>query len=70
LLEAEAATAQAMRSDGVIVRIWRIPGRLANVGIWSSPDATTLHDQVTSLPLAAHADIEVTALATRYLERS
>lgn len=69
LLAAEADQAQQMRQRGTIVRIWRIPGRWANIGIWSCADATELHDRITSLPLAAHAEVQVTALAQHYLER-
>ena len=50
------------------MRIWRIPGRLANVGVWSAPDATALHDALTSLPVFPYMDARVTALATHHLE--
>jgi muconolactone D-isomerase len=50
------------------VRIWRIPGRTANVGIWEAPDATALHDLVSSLPLFPWLDVTVTPLARHYLE--
>ena len=69
LTAAEQARGDELRGDGTIVRIWRIPGRLANVGIWSAPDATALHDAITSLPLFPYLDVRVTPLATHYLER-
>jgi muconolactone D-isomerase len=57
-----------LRRSGVIRRIWRIPGRFANVGIWDAPDATALHQYVSSLPLFPWLDVQVTALALHHLE--
>ena len=57
-----------LRADGTIRRIWRIPGRVANVGYWEAPDATALHEAIASLPLFPWMDITVTALAQHYLE--
>jgi muconolactone D-isomerase len=68
LIAAEQARGTELRDAGTIVRIWRIPGRLANVGIWAAPDATALHDAITSLPLFPYLDVRVTPLATHYLE--
>jgi muconolactone D-isomerase len=69
LISAEQVRGRELRSEGTIVRMWRIPGRLANVGIWNTPDATALHDAITSLPLSPYLDVQVTPLATHYLER-
>jgi muconolactone D-isomerase len=68
LLEEEARRGRELKLDGTIVRIWRIPGRLANAAIWSAPDATVLHEALSSLPVFAYTDIRVTALATHPLE--
>jgi muconolactone D-isomerase len=68
LRAAEAERAGRLRDEGAIVRIWRIPGRTANVGIWEAPDATALHDLVSSLPLFPWLDVTVTPLARHYLE--
>jgi muconolactone D-isomerase len=65
---AEAERAKDLLEAGSIVRIWRIPGRTANVGVWSAADASELHELITSLPLAAWSDIDVTPLARHYLE--
>jgi muconolactone D-isomerase len=46
-----------------LVRLWRIPGRTANWGLWRAADATELHDALTSLPLWPHMHIEVVPLA-------
>jgi muconolactone D-isomerase len=69
LLTAEQARGRELRDAGTIVRIWRIPGRLANVGVWAAVDATALHDAITSLPLFPYLDVHVTPLATHYLEQ-
>jgi muconolactone D-isomerase len=68
LREAEATRARALRDAGTIVRIWRLPGQTANVGIWAAPDATGLHEALTSMPLFPWFRVEVDALATHYVE--
>ncbi|SDH84623.1 muconolactone D-isomerase [Sinosporangium album] len=49
---------------GVIDRLWRLPGQMANVGIWSAPSTTDLHHALMSLPLWTYMTIDVEALAT------
>jgi muconolactone D-isomerase len=68
LLARERERGMDLRGSGVIRRIWRIPGRFANVGIWNAQDATSLHEYVSSLPLFPWLEVEVTALARHYLE--
>jgi muconolactone D-isomerase len=68
LLEQERARGLELRSEGVILRIWRIPGRRANVGIWQACDATVLHDAIASLPLFPWIDAQVTPLALHPVE--
>jgi len=70
LVEREQARGRELKDTGTIVRMWRIPGRVANVGIWQAADATALHEAITSLPLFPWIDAQVTALATHYLEAS
>jgi len=67
LLAAEKRRGEELTADGTIQGIWRIPGRQANVGIWVAADATALHEALTSLPVWAYTQIEVTALATHPL---
>jgi muconolactone D-isomerase len=59
----ERARARELAAEGRIRRLWRVPGRRANWGIWEAPDATALHEALTSLPLFAKAAIEVHPLA-------
>lgn len=67
LIEAEQVRGRELKAAGVIVDMWRLPGRLANVGIWSAGDATELHLALCSLPVADYAEVEVTPLARHYL---
>lgn len=68
LLGHEAERGAELKADGTIVRIWRIPGRTANVGIWAAPTADEIHDAISSLPLFPYIDARVTALATHDLD--
>lgn len=51
LIQEEGKRARELADAGVIHRLWRIPGRWANVGLWEAADATALHDALASLPL-------------------
>jgi muconolactone D-isomerase len=68
LTAAERERGRALRAEGTIQRIWRIPGELRNVGVWRAGDATELHAAITSLPFGRWLDVEVTPLATHPLE--
>jgi len=63
LLEAEFARGKALAETGQLRAVWRVPGRLANRGIWVAEDASALHNALTSLPLWPFMDITVTPLA-------
>ena len=62
-IAAEGMRARELAAEGIIKRVWRIPGQWANYGIWEAPDATTIHDAVTSLPMWPYLEVEVTPLA-------
>ena len=64
LTELENARARALATAGIIKRLWRVPGRRANWGVWESADATSLHAAVASLPLYRWLDVAVHPLAT------
>jgi muconolactone D-isomerase len=68
LLERERKRGLELRGSGTIVRIWRIPGQFANVGVWEAADATELHAALSSLPLFPWMRAQVTPLATHHLE--
>lgn len=63
LIEREARRAEELASEGFIRRLWRIPGRWANVGIWAAPEATALHEAIGSLPFYRWLDVHVQPLA-------
>lgn len=65
---AELARGSELRAAGTIARIWRLPGRTANAGIWRAADADQLHAAISSLPVFPWMDAEVTPLATHPLE--
>ncbi len=65
LMAPEAARAKELAAKGTIHRLWRIPGRWANVGIWCADDATELHEAISSLPLYPWLEVDVTPLAKR-----
>lgn len=64
----EAARGRELKDAGTIVRIWRIPGRRANVGVWAAATPDELHEAITSLPAFPWIDARVTPLATHHLE--
>lgn len=68
LVAAEREVGRELVREGTIVRIWRLPGRRANVGVWRAADATELHATLERLPLRRWLDAEVVALATHDLE--
>lgn len=68
LIAREVARGRALQDAGSIVRIWRIPGRYANVAVWKAADATDLHGLLASLPLFPWMDVDVEPLAVHPLE--
>lgn len=68
LVAAEREVGKALVEAGTIVRIWRLPGQRANIGIWRVSDATALHAALETLPLRRWLEAEVVALATHELE--
>jgi muconolactone D-isomerase len=63
LTAAERDRAAELAAAGTIRRLWRVPGRRANWGVWEAPDATALHAAIASLPLFPWLSVEVHALA-------
>src|SRR5205814_3886585 len=49
LMAEEAARSAELAASGVLRRLWRIPGRWANYGLWEARDATALHAALASL---------------------
>ena len=68
LTEAEAVRGRELIAAGSLRRIWRVPGRQANVAVYAAIDATELHALITSLPLWPWMNVRVEALAVHPLE--
>jgi muconolactone D-isomerase len=67
LLGRERARGLELKEAGLIQEIWRVPGRLANVGIWEAANPTALHEALASLPVWPWTEIVVTPLADHHL---
>ena len=63
LTHAERVRARELTEAGSLKRIWRVPGRRANWGLWEAADATELHSLLSSLPFFPYLNIEVLPLA-------
>lgn len=68
LLAAEANRGRQLIEAGLLKRIWRVPGRLANVSLYEAPDATAVHAAISSLPLWPWINATVEPLAVHPLE--
>lgn len=63
LYKQEAERARILAADGILQRLWRVPGRRANWGLWSAASPDELHAALSSLPLYPYLDITVHPLA-------
>ena len=63
LVAAERVRGKELGDAGFIRRMWRVPGRRANWGIWEAEDATALHAAIASLPFFPYLEVEVIPLA-------
>lgn len=64
LLQEEAARAKELAGMGILRRLWRVPGRRENWGIWTADSMDELHAALSSLPLYPFLHITVHPLAT------
>lgn len=58
----EAQRARELAAAGNLVRLWRIQGRWANVGIWRASHDAELRNLLDSLPLRPYMTIAHQAL--------
>lgn len=63
LVAVERARAAELKAQGHLVRMWRVPGRDENWGLWRAENPTQLHSILTSLPYWPYMDLEVHCLA-------
>jgi muconolactone D-isomerase len=59
----ERTHAAELAQRGHLVRMWRVPGRRENWGLWRAANATALHDIISHLPVWPWMDVTVHALA-------
>ncbi|SFL45130.1 muconolactone Delta-isomerase family protein [Geodermatophilus ruber] len=70
LRAAERARAMELRAEGILKRLWRVPGRNATIGLYEAPDAAALHDALSSLAMFPWLDVQVEALAQHPQEKA
>jgi|HubBroStandDraft_6_1064221.scaffolds.fasta_scaffold2059869_2 muconolactone D-isomerase len=64
LMAEEKRRGDLLWSSGRLLRIWRVPGRRASIGLYDFPDATELHAEISTLPLFPYMTVSsVEALA-------
>ena len=63
IFQRELTRGQELARAGTMKRLWRVPGRWANWGLWEAEDATALHEALSSLPLWPWMDVTVHPLA-------
>ncbi|MFD5554108.1 muconolactone Delta-isomerase [Streptomyces sp. NPDC127068] len=62
--EAERLRAADLVASGHLVRMWRVPGRTENWGLWRAADPTEMHTIISSLPVWPWMDVTVHAMAS------
>jgi muconolactone delta-isomerase len=55
----EAVRAAELAKAGTLLRLWRVPGRWANWGLWSAPTEADLHAALDLLPLRPYMQLTV-----------
>lgn len=64
----EKLRAVELIGQGLLKRVWRVPGQWSHWGLWEAADPTELHAALSSLPLWKWMRIEVHALARHALD--
>lgn len=59
----ERRVAQSRTDEGHLVRMWRVPGRTENWGLWRAKDPTELHEILSGLPVWPYMNLKVHSLA-------
>jgi muconolactone D-isomerase len=63
LVAEERAQAAELAAQGHLLRMWRVPGRRENWGLWVADDATHLHEILSGLPFWPYMDLDVHPMA-------
>ena len=64
LVPLETRRAEELAAAGLLRRLWRVPGRWANWGLWQVRDSDELHAALKSLPLFPYMDVKVHPLGS------
>ena len=64
LRKREAVRARELADAGILLRLWRVPGRRENWGIWRAKDIDALDEALGSLPMFSYLAITVHPLAS------
>ncbi|MEU6251438.1 muconolactone Delta-isomerase family protein [Streptomyces sp. NPDC047043] len=62
MIAREAARAGELADEGPLIRLWALPGRGRNLGLWQAAGAGQLGEILRSLPLAAWLTVETVPL--------
>jgi muconolactone D-isomerase len=64
LRKREAIRARELADMGILHRLWRVPGKRENWGIWRAKDTDALREALGSLPMFSYLVITVHPLAS------
>lgn len=64
LVKKEREHAAELAQKGYLVRMWRVPARRENWGLWRARDATHLHEIITGLPFWPYMKLTVHPMAS------
>ena len=59
----ERQMAANLTDAGHLVRMWRVPGRRENWGLWRAADPTEMHKIISALPVWPYMQVQIIALA-------
>jgi len=62
LREQEAERAAELAIAGHLKRLWRVPGRWANIGLWTAPSEADVWKLLDTLPLRPYMTIDIEIL--------
>lgn len=65
----ERARARELRDAGILVKLWRVLGSTDSIALYEAPDADTLHEALTSLPMFPWMKFQIEPLVTHPQEK-
>jgi muconolactone D-isomerase len=70
MVPAEREAGRRLREQGVISRIWRLPGKWASMMLVVADDSDHLHGALSTLPLLPYSQVRVTPLSLHPIEEA